>query len=355
MKERIINFFNSYKSSSILLAVYIRLKSKFIIKKKSKIFLNKLSYISNKNLWLVYDYNTSPISYGDIMHLIILSRYFSLKFNKIIIYYIVGEIRKDYIKDGSEFIDENKFNIFFKEILKLTNKLKKNNCEIKIGTWKDFKISINLKNFFLQNYIFEENKICNRIQIYKDFFLYINFLLLFDKKNIDKTILNSKNINIGQNKFEKFINQSYISFHCRYSNQDLSRNLSEKEFLKIISFLKNKYQNFPIFIISDSHGCKFFKKIANNHNLPLLFSKDYTSNFLEDGFLVLNSKFYFQFKGGGIHTFVEFSKTKFFIQKYPSNEIWHSYKKSLFFHNNNQISTSGKNLKSIFKNLEYND
>ena len=219
MRETIINNFIKIKFISYLYKKLIIIKSRYHIKKKSKIYLNKFEKISNKKLWLVYDFKTSPISYGDSMHLIILSRYLSLKFNKIIIYYITGELRNDYIEEKSQYNDRDIFNKFHKKLFELTNKLKKNNCEIKNGSWEEFSKIVKDDKFIINNYIFEKNKIMNRISIYKDFFLYINFLLFFDKEKLDDTIFDFKKIKIDNNKFKNFKNKKYISFHCRFSDE----------------------------------------------------------------------------------------------------------------------------------------
>ena len=70
---------------------------------------------------------------------------------------------------------------------------------------------------------------------------------------------------------------------------------------------------------------------------------------------VLQSDFYFQFKGGGMHPFAEFSDLNFYIQKVFYNEVWCSRKKSLFFHNSNQISVKGNDINLIYKKFKINE
>ena len=71
-------------------------------------------------------------------------------------------------------------------------------------------------------------------------------------------------------------------------------------------------------IISDIAGCNKAKQISKKNNLNLLFSKNYSKDFLGDVELVLKSKFYLQFRAGGMLIVPIFTKLPYLIISYMS-------------------------------------
>ena len=98
-----------------------------------------------------------------------------------------------------------------------------------------------------------------------------------------------------------------------YQNE-ISRNHDKKSIIKFIKYIKNKKKNKSkkILLICDRKNLLNLKKIFKNEK-KIFFSKHYTQSFLEDGYYILNSDFYYQYHGSGISVFAEFSKIKFEI------------------------------------------
>ena len=98
----------------------------------------------------------------------------------------------------------------------------------------------------------------------------------------------------GRLKIPKY---KYVTLHCRHNILQIrkknNRNLKKNEFLKIVKKIKNRFKKHRIMVVSDKLGCKFFKKFAIEKKLKIEFSKEFSSSFINDGILVLNSDYYF--------------------------------------------------------------
>tara|TARA_A100001011_G_C13886489_1_gene665150 strand:- start:57 stop:668 length:612 start_codon:yes stop_codon:yes gene_type:complete len=138
---------------------------------------------------------------------------------------------------------------------------------------------------------------------------FLNSLLRNENKKFIKKFLLSKKI-ISNYKFKKdFKNQKFITFSVRLYPHPYSqiRNIDTKNLIKTIKFLKRKFPEHEILIISDHNGCKEIDKINKKKKLNLKFSKKYSNSFVKDGNLILNSDFNVQYNGGGVSEFALFS------------------------------------------------
>ena len=112
--------------------------------------------------------------------------------------------------------------------------------------------------------------------------------------------------------FWKIINRLRIFWNYLYRKYNTIKLKNE-----INKILKNK--KMKIVIISDRDGFKLLKKSElSNKYKNIFFSKQFENSFVEDGYIILNSKKYYQFKGTSIGMFAEFSNLNF--------EIYHNYK-----------------------------
>ena len=91
-------------------------------------------------------------------------------------------------------------------------------------------------------------------------------------------------------------------------------------------------------LVSDEVGCDFFRGVVKNRNIDLLFSKDFSCSFVHDMLLVLKSKFYYQYLGGGMGIVAFFSKIPFeIISPARINEVMWAKRKIASWHTKNQI------------------
>jgi len=98
---------------------------------------------------------------------------------------------------------------------------------------------------------------------------------------------------IGEGKF--------VSWHCRYRAVNDDRQTNTEEFLKSYSFLRSRFQDHEIVVISDEVGCKHYAELAKSLDInDVRFCKDYSTDFMGDIALIMKSEFFYVFRGGGI-------------------------------------------------------
>ena len=123
------------------------------------------------------------------------------------------------------------------------------------------------------------------------------------------------------NEFRNLVSKSfptgpYVSWACRfnYKGFDIGRQTFPEEFQKIYIHLRERFPDYQILIVSDESGCQHYSSVATDLKIDdLLFSKDYSDDFLGDGALIMLSEFFFCFRGGGIMGFPIYSKIPFEI------------------------------------------
>ena len=102
---------------------------------------------------------------------------------------------------------------------------------------------------------------------------------------------------------ESFSAIPYVSWACRYSlrGTDFGRQTMRDEFLKSYTYLRNRFPNHNILVVSDSLGCQHYSSLATDLQIKdLLFSKDYSPDFLGDAALAIHGDFFFWYRGGGM-------------------------------------------------------
>ena len=103
----------------------------------------------------------------------------------------------------------------------------------------------------------------------------------------------------------------YVAWQCRYSERgiDFGRQTMADEFGRSYQRIKEQYPAHRVMIVSDNPGCIHYAKLAESLGIDgLLFTKDYSSDFLGDVSLLMNSDFVFFFRGGGIGLFAIHSR-----------------------------------------------
>jgi hypothetical protein len=293
---------------------------------------------------LVYDCRVSPPTYGDFFSYIMIARYFKKKnFNVEIII-----IKNEYRGGWKRFVNKKKINSFLKELSKLSSYLMMDKrCTPTFLNWNIFTKIYSVNSIKPNEYIFCSANVFNRLPLY---LLADNFLNYFIKKEKNSFI---KNFLLKKDPISLFKKKNYVSLLCRHSSKSHSqnRNLSISNLISIIDLLSKKFSKYKILIVSDEYGCKYFKKVLSNYPYKCYFSKDYTSNFVSDGKLVLNSKASFQFAGGGISHFLFFSRTPFIVYNKAYSFIFNLFFiKGYFWLKKNQIKYFNKNIESfLFK------
>jgi hypothetical protein len=318
---------------------YIRFKIK--ICKEKYITLQNLKYFdygNKKTFVIVYDNIDAPPAYGNLFYVAMLARLITIYKIKVIFYIVDSEFRYDWdlIKRESD----NK-NYFVLEQLKLVDAVVNSKyLELKKGDWTACKEIINDK----ENFILFESDVKRRLRIYDNFWSLLNNLVVLRKSHfiLNKLLLNSNSFikNIDYANIPKY---SYITIGCRYDlSNESNRNMTNTNFIKVVRFLNYKYKDYTIMIVSCEKGCEYFSKIAIDNCLNVVNSKQFSSNFLGDSALVLNSKFYFQINGGGLAVISQCSFLPYEIYQYTgtgwilSHWLW-SKNKIACWQTNNQL------------------
>ncbi len=95
--------------------------------------------------------------------------------------------------------------------------------------------------------------------------------------------------------------RKFVSWHCRYRATDDGRQTNAEEFLKSYSFLRSRFPDHEILVISDDVGCEHYADLAKSLDInDILFCKDYSTDFMGDVALIMKSEFFYVFRGGGI-------------------------------------------------------
>jgi len=312
----------------------------FLVEKK-KIYFEKnyakkiLKNIEKKRInsvIVIYDNCCSPPTFGDFFFVMMLARFF-VSHDIFVKYFIIdGEYREDWkllsAKEKAELIETNmKAAQLF---------LPADKAEIKITSIASIAKNnyINLKQ---DGYILFEELVTLRKPIYKHALNTLNFLCAHSSiKKINSFLLSANDL-----EFNKHINipdKPYITWNCRYSNKwETHRNTIDSEFLLVHNALSKLYPHHAIMIISDLAGCDYFRSLAKVNNFDCLFSKDFSDSLIGDGFLILNSHYFYVLRGGGITVFPLFSKIPYKVVFKGSNEVEWRRGKATSWATENQI------------------
>lgn len=337
----------TYKADSFKNTIY-----KFLIAYEEKI---KVKYHKTKTINVVYDCAVSPPTYGDFIYILMVSRYFKKKNYKTNLIIINGEYRKQTWQRVKKKLYENKV----LELKKLAINFKSQD-KIEVKNWKtfifDYEDKKNVEEFFFKERVF------SRKRIYSHSFNFLNLQLKSEKNSFQKKFL------LVKEKFDSFLKcklpKQYIAIHFRYSkkgrmnefskNISTSRNISYNLFKLSIEILSKKFPNLKLIIISERSAIKEFKKFLIKKS-NLVYADSFSKNILGDAAIVLNSKLYFQVKGGGIYTFALFSNVNsIYIHNTPTNELTFNKKRYSSWQNTNHsyiIANSDNEIEKTLKNL----
>lgn len=272
-----------------IIKIFISLKE-FNLKIKNK----------NKNLTLVYDSYNASNRYGDFIYFCMLARILIIKGHKLQIIFL-----KDCDSNNEILLCDliKILKIFLKDV---NYKFEEMNLQKFNDTSDKFQNIIfeKLVKYGAKSYLFYYQLITH---IYKNDFSRNN-----DKFFINEDILGNPCVN----KKNSLNNRKYICLICRYADgDDISRDLTEDEFLNLRKYLKRRFEDIPIVVVSDNKGCNYYKSVEPDDGIKLIYSKDLFNedDYLKDASLVLSSSLVIQIRGGGITIPTIFSKTPYFL------------------------------------------
>lgn len=294
------------------LSVQRRQKKKYVSNETARL-VSWAKNNPNGSCYLIYDFSISPKTYGDFFNSIILARFLET-LNLSVHFCLIGSTRSSTIEGG---LSNDSGSVFMKELQEISIALTNaTSVEVLVGDHADRRLmDVRNNNEFI---VFEDMVTSNK-PIYTHLFDLLNTLLgSATEPQRMSTLLNSED-------FEFVVlpqpENSFLSVPCRLNqNWGEQRNLSKREFLKLIETIQQAWPGLMLMLVSDQAGCEHYRIIAESAGYYCYYSQDYAKNFLETGALVLKSKAWVQIKGGGSSVFPMFSKIAHLIYWVPAHE-----------------------------------
>ena len=283
---------------------------------------------------IVYDNSSAPPTYGDLFFSTMLARYFCIRSINVVLYFIDSEFRDDWndfsktVEGKGKFVDEQ---------VRLAKALINSPLlQIRRVSWRDYKNE--LSELPANSVKIFEKEVLNRTGIYNFQWMLLNILVSHNENRVlDRLLLTGKELRRHIDT-RMAPNEPHITIGCRYSLKwSEERNISTNEFLLINRSLQKKFPDHRIMIVSCEQGCEYFSGLAKLYNLELIYSKEYSSSYIGDGALILNSDFFFILKGGGISMFSTFSKIPFECYQLSDKVLWWDANKWSFWQNREQL------------------
>ena len=279
------------------------------------------SAISSRNVdrfSIVLDYRAIGWNYGDCIYVLGVARYLMAHQCYVNIYFA-----------NTEFVDENMGPIpdtqsmsssFVDEMIRISRALL-DPCQSSITTISQEQLSALTAKRDDEYLLFSDYVRTSRF-FAGDCFNVFNHLLAPLSEGAQDEILYSVD------EFNDFLprsipRDSYISWACRYPLNSVDmRHVTRGAFSKIYSYLKLRYPYHKIMIISDHRGCKHYLSISESLGIDdLLFSKDYSPDFLGDTALVMNSAFLFWYRAGSIDVIPRYSRLPYEMLGHLGHEV----------------------------------
>lgn len=279
-------------------------------------FFLKFQIKKYKKVVLVYDFSCSPDTYGDYFEFIFLLRYFELLKKKVFFVILNDKVK-------SQRVDKKYFLKYLNQLKQISSRysLKKNTKTITI----DY---LSFKNKFLRKdqFVLYKSKVIKRSPIYNNCFNLLNIIFnSLNNKMLNKILLKNRKFI-----FKKKLPKNYIAIQARkltikdkiYKNLDTEKNINLKDLKYLLNrILKKKF--FHVVIISTQKK-NFFRRKLKISNKRIYFSTQFAKNYLETGYLVLNSKLFLAHNTTGIGLFAIFSKIPYIIS-FPYHTLQHEF------------------------------
>ena len=299
-----------------------------------------------KEFVVCFDLSVSALGLGEVFYSVMLARYAELHQKKIRFVFIEGKLRNDFAKIYYDTV------LLYKQLSAMQlipiTLLDKNNSVVQSMSWNDFQKTIEIDSVKPNStFIAMGDLVRHRKSTYNHVFNILNILLSYKSVSYRDEFL------LDYGKLSKLTGISrpecnYITLHARYSLLwSKERNVEIETFKVICSYLLKKHHNHKIMIVSDEIGCNYFREHTRNMDWDLLFSKDYSTTFLDDGALILGSTFYFQFLGGGIGVIPMFSNISYEITCALANESKWSTSRLMSWQRQSQIFNVSTELSCI--------
>jgi hypothetical protein len=280
---------------------------------KIKKFLKRI----DGDVWVVYDVSCSPPTYGDFLMVLMLARFFMTC--EIKTHFI---ITRDRYRSDWKSLSSDEIQLLIEDYLKISKLLLNRDCaDVAILPESEFEKKIESVCSGRGHVAFGE-RVKGREQFY-------NLCIHLESKLLDRVsdkllsnyLLSGDEASTWDSAI--YCKHRYITWHLRRSLKwGFHRNMTDEDFLTIFNYLKVKYPNHEIMIVSDENGCKYFRELAKNTDLNCIFSKDYSKTFIGDCSLILRGDYHFMLNGGGISLISMFSRMPYDYIYVHNEEPW---------------------------------
>lgn len=269
---------------------------------------------------VTYDNLASPPTIGDLLYVVMCARFFATKGFKVIFHLIDDGYRSDWKTLSDQEI--KKFVELQLAIIKsFTSKLQ---VDVKKISFLDHVTEV--KNGAKNKYVFFcKKETLHRLKIYAYSFNILNYLLSSETDEfLEKFLLSS--VNFGTKNQNQVKQKNYVTWNARRNLMwEQNRNLTDYEFLNYYERISLRHEKQRIILVSDLNSIEYYMNLAAKKNLRLEQSKSFGDDFTDDSYLVLNSDFYYQLKGGGMGLVALMSDLPFEIVIGTVNENYWRY------------------------------
>ncbi len=243
---------------------------------------------------VVYDCKVTGLAYGDLLHVLAVARFLTHRGGRVT--FVLVETEGPHFLGG---MDQSEIDHFIDDAMEIAGVVLNSDLS-QIVKLPEADLDARLQAIDRRGVLFNESVRLRR-PYYREAFNVFNQLMATLDEGGRRQIL------FGRDEFLKelpptFVNREFVTWHCRYSTRwDESRLTTDDEFLVGHQAICRRFPGREVLVVSDAVGCTHYAAMARSLGLKgLLFSKDASPSFLGDCALILQSEFFFCYRGGGI-------------------------------------------------------
>ena len=243
---------------------------------------------------LVYDCKVTGLAYGDLLHVLAVARFLIKRGGRVT--FIMVDTEGPHFLGG---MCQREIDGFIDDAMEVARAVLDADRSV-IVRIKEEELESRLRGEDEGGILFHESVQIRR-PYYRESFNVFNQLMATLDEDGHRQVL------FGRDEFIEhlpvaFEGRRFVSWHCRYSTRwDESRLTTGDEFVVGYKALSQRFPGREILVVSDEVGCRHYAEMARSLGLGgLSFSKEVSSSFLGDCALILQSEFFFCYRGGGI-------------------------------------------------------
>ena len=247
-----------------------------------------------KDFTVIYDCKVTGLAYGDLLHVLAIARFLIHSGGEVT--FILVETTAPHFLGG---MNQSEIDYFIKDAVEVAG-LVLGSERSEIMTLPEADLDNRLRAVDQRGVLFSES-VGLRRPYYREAFNVFNQLMASLPEGSRHQVLFGRDEFLSELPVE-FMNRRFVTWHCRFSTRwDESRLTTDEDFIVGYRAICERFPGREVLVVSDEVGCAHYADTARSLGLDgLLFSKDVSTSFLGDCALILQSEFFFCYRGGGI-------------------------------------------------------